>query len=282
MADTIGTVLREATRALQQNGCDTAALDARLLLQAATGLSHADIIADPDQLVREDHHEAFSAYLKRRLKAEPVSRILGVREFYGRDFKVTPAVLDPRPDTEVLVDAALGWAKTHPVSRLLDLGTGTGILAVTLLAEWPGSTAVAVDVSSGALAVAADNAKRLGVSERLTLVESSWFGSVEGTFDLIVSNPPYIREVDIAGLAPDVTDYDPHLALTGGADGLDPYRHISASARAFLRPGGAVFVEIGEGQAQDVSALFKSNNFNKLSEYKDLAGHIRILAFYLE
>lgn len=282
MADTSRQVLREATNALQQIGVETAALDARLLLQAAASLTHADIIANPDLVLSPDAVDRFNGFVARRLRFEPVSRILGEREFYGREFRVTPAVLDPRPDTEILIDAALAWGKGKSIQRVLDLGTGTGILALTLLAEWQGASAVAVDVSAEALAVAEHNAERLGLLPRVEFRHSDWFSAVDGQFDVIVSNPPYIPAADVASLAPDVRSYDPHLALVGGEEGVETYAHIAARAGAFLKPRGAVFVEIGAGQREAVTRLFLANGFKRLTVHADLGGVERVLAFCSE
>ena len=281
MAETLAQVLRRATEALRGLGIESAGLDARLLLQAATGLSHADIVAEPGQQLNAAQLQAFTLLMDRRLKFEPVSRILGSREFYGREFRVTPAVLDPRPDTEVLVDAVLQWGRSHPVRRLLDLGTGSGILALTLLAEWPEAEAVAVDLSPDALAVASSNAAALGLEERVQFQVSDWFEAVEGSFDLIISNPPYIARAEVSGLAPDVRNFDPHLALVGGEEGVEPYGLIAAGAKAALESGGALFVEIGAGQAKIVMESIISKGFNSLSEHVDLAGHVRTLGFCL-
>jgi release factor glutamine methyltransferase len=213
----------------------------------------------------------------RRENREPVSRILGEREFYGRRFVVTPDVLDPRPDTETLIDAALKLLR--PGARILDLGTGTGAIIITLLAQRPDCTGTATDISAAALAVARANAERIGVAGRLQLAQGNWFGAVAGTFDLIVSNPPYIPDRDIASLAPDVRRFDPGLALAGGADGLDPYRSIALGASGHLAANGMLIVEIGAGQADSVETIFSSAHFRPLARYADLGGHDRCLAF---
>lgn len=276
-AEALKPLLDEATARLKAAGCETPALDARLLLQAAAGVSREEIILAPQRMVPDEAVASFRAFIGRRASREPVSRILGWREFYGRSFRVTPDTLDPRPDTETLVEAAL--ALMPEGARLLDLGTGTGCIAITLLAERPGASGVAVDVSPAALAVAAENASRLGVADRLTLEAGSWFGPVSGRFDIIVSNPPYIPAVDIAGLSPDVRNFDPALALVGGADGLDPYRAIAAEAPGHMAQGAHVLVEIGAGQAPDVEAIFAAEGFAAASRHADLGGHVRCLAF---
>lgn len=274
-ADTVASLLAEGRRALAS--ADTAALDARLLLQEAAGLSHAEIVAGPARAIVAEAAAAYRALLARRAAGEPVSRILGRREFYGRDFAVTPEVLDPRPDTETLVEAAL--ALISGPARLLDLGSGSGAILVTLLAERPQATGVAVDIAPATLAVTVANARRHGVAERLQALCGGWFAPVSGCFDVIVSNPPYIADRDIAGLAREVRAHDPHLALSGGADGLAAYRAIAADAAGFLRPGGTVLVEIGAGQADAVTALFAGAGFAPRGRHRDLAGHVRVLGF---
>lgn len=276
-ADRVKPLLVEAAARLRAAGCGTPDLDARLLLQAAAGLTREDIILSPDAPVAKEDLERFAGLIARRAQREPVSRILGAREFYGRAFRVTPAVLDPRPDTETLIEAALDLMPAG--ARLLDLGTGSGTIAVTLLAERPDATGVATDISSAALALAAANAAANGVADRLSLAEGNWFGPVSGAFDIILSNPPYIPARDIAGLSPDVRNFDPLSALVGGDDGLDPYRVIAAGAAAHLREGGHVAVEIGAGQALDVTAIFGAQGFRPAGEHRDLGGHIRCLAF---
>jgi release factor glutamine methyltransferase len=260
---------------------DTPALDARLLLQHATGLAQAEVIAEPTQQVAPDLAARFLQLVERRAKSEPVSRIIGRREFYSRVFEVTPNVLDPRADTEVLIDAALARLPQDEAMRLLDLGTGSGIIAITLLAERAAASAVAVDVSSEALAVAERNAIENGVHGRTQFVIGSWFEGLQGTFDAIVSNPPYIVALDVDRLADDVKQFDPHLALDGGKDGLDCYRAIAKDAGRFLNPNGFVAVEIGAGQETDVVSIFNQNGFNCVEKQRDLAGYIRCLVFLL-
>jgi release factor glutamine methyltransferase len=275
--DQLRLLLARAAERLRQVGCETPDLDARLLLQAATGLTREDVILEPGRSLPAGELQHFETLIERRARREPVSRILGEREFYGRTYRVTPETLDPRPDTETLIDAAL--ALMPQGARILDLGTGTGAIAVTLLAERPDATALATDISPAALAVAAENAERAGVAERLRLMHGSWFEPVSGVFDIIVSNPPYIPAGDIAALSPDVRNFDPILALVGGEDGLDPYRAISACAARHLAEAGHVLVEIGAGQADEVEAIFAALGFGSPERHKDLGGHVRCLAF---
>lgn len=266
-----------AAARLRAAGSATPELDARLLLEAAAGLSREDIILDPGRVIGGGDLGRFLSFIARREGREPVARILGEREFYGRAFRVTPATLDPRPDTETLIEAALALMPRG--ARILDLGTGTGTVAVTLLAERADATGVATDISPEALEVARDNASRHGVAERLGFVEGSWFSAAEGLFDMILSNPPYIPAQDIAGLEPDVRNFDPGVALSGGIDGLDPYHAIASGAASHLAAGGHVLVEVGAGQAEAAAAIFAGAGFARVGQYRDLGGHLRCLAF---
>ena len=279
MSDTLRELIRRANVHLATRGIDTAALDARLLLQAVSGLRHEEIVAEPDLAVPPDVAVRFSSFIERRCKFEPVSRILGTREFYGRSFRVTPDVLDPRADTEAPIGAALALAGRKEPLRILDLGTGSGAIAVTLLAELPRATVVATDISAAALVVAKGNAEALGVVGRAGFVQANWFDGVDGQFDQIISNPPYIPLGDIAGLAADVRDFDPAKALDGGPDGLEGYRRISSGAGGHLTPNGHVILEIGAGQENAVNELFRGQGFVRESRHFDLAGHVRCLVF---
>jgi release factor glutamine methyltransferase len=275
---TLETLLLEAKTALIKADVPTPALDARLLLEHVLSFNHSDIIANQNHQPTDDQVATFETLLSRRLAGEPVSRILGIREFYGREFKTSPAVLDPRPDTETLVNLCLEYLPPDLEQTILDLGTGSGILAITLLAERPFKRAVAADLSPAALAVARDNARG---SRRIAFIESNWFENIEGTYDLIVSNPPYIPARDIPHLEIEVRNHDPHLALDGGEDGLDPYRAIASGASSHLAPGGIIAVEIGAGQADDVVNIFKTEGYTTIASHRDLGNHIRALAFGL-
>lgn len=278
MSETIASVLAAARKALIAADIDGSALDARVLLQAASGLAHEELVASPEMVLDAITRQKFLDYLKRRLAHEPVSRILGTREFYGRNFHVTSAVLDPRADTEALVEVVLERHDNEP-RRVLDIGTGSGAIIITLLVERQAFEGVAVDVSPEALHVAKVNGLANGVSSRLHLHQGSWFSGLGGVFDLIVSNPPYIPHGDIAGLEVDVKAYDPHLALDGGADGLFAYRAIAADAGQFLAAKGEIAVEIGAGQQAEVVSIFKAKGFSLLATRKDLGGHVRALIF---
>ena len=254
--------------------------DSRALLAHALGMAPDRLMIEHDREVSDDEMAAYEALLHRRLENEPVSRIIGRRMFWGRDFKITPQVLDPRPETEIIVEAALQGAQP---TRLLDLGTGSGILAVTLLAEWPAATGLATDISPGALAVAGANAEAHGVADRLVLAEADWWDGVEirdedGAFDLVVSNPPYIGADEMAGLDPEVREHDPEVALTPGGDGLTGYRAILGGLRARLAPGGRVMVEIGPTQGPAVAGFFTTAGLEHVTILKDLDGRDRVVS----
>lgn len=254
-----------------------------MLLQHAAGMSQTDLVADPDHIVAASAVASFDAMIARRADGEPVSRIIGEREFYGRPFAITPDVLDPRADTETLIDAVLPLARDIDSCRILDIGTGSGVILITLLAELPGATGTGTDLSKQALQVARRNAASCGVSARLDLVHTSWADGCMGLFDLIVSNPPYIPSADIAGLDVDVREHDPHMALAGGEDGLDAYRALLPQAAVLLSPRGHVAVEFGAGQHEAVVELARAAGLQTVGQacglFKDLAGHVRCAVF---
>ena len=270
---TAAEVLRRAIARLRVAEVADPARDARLLLVHAMGISPDRLtlhLADiPDAAQRLAYDQAIAA----RATRQPVSQITGDRAFYGRSFRVTPETLDPRPDTETLIEAALA----RPFRRVLDLGTGTGCILLTLLAERPEATGLAVDLSVAALDVARANAEALGLAARASFKQSDWFAAVTGDFDLIVSNPPYIAASEMPGLAPEVRDWEPRLALTPGGDGLGAYRAIAAGAMAHLREEGMILVEIGPTQAVDVSALFGGAGFSDLGVGQDIDGRDRVV-----
>ena len=218
--------------------------------------------------------ELYEIALSERLKRKPVAKIVGERAFWRHEFQVTPSVLDPRPDTETLVEIAL----QEPFSRVLDLGTGSGAIVLSLLADRPAALGVATDVSDDALNVAEWNAKQLGLAERVEFVRSDWFEKVEGGFDLIVSNPPYVSAEVYETLAPEILDWEPKIALTPGGDGLDAYRAICAGARTHLAPGGRLMVEIGYDQGQAVSELFSHAGLEDVTLHPDLNGKDRVVS----
>lgn len=284
---TLGALLASARQRLKAAGIDTAAIDARLLVEAATGLSRLDLLTRSDETVTTDVAARLASWIDRRAKGEPVGRILGMASFHGLDFALGPDTLEPRPDTEVLVDVALGAARQGKLPgvspdgtglRLLDIGTGTGAIAVTLLNKLPGGTGLATDLAPGAIDTARANAARHGVADRLAFVVGSYFEPVEGKFALIVSNPPYIASAVIAGLDPEVRLHDPMLALDGGADGLDGYRLLAAGADDHLLPGGMLALEIGYDQGEAVSRLLSDADFTSIEIHRDLGGRDRVVA----
>jgi release factor glutamine methyltransferase len=260
MAEMIRQAYAAAVRQLREAGVASPELDARLLLANAGGWSREAFMAQPDSALTPETAAHFAAAIARRAGGEPVSRITGMREFYGREFLLDEHTLDPRPDTETLIEAALDFAARkawHDAPlRLLDLGTGTGCILLTLLAELPYAYGIGVDISDDALIVAVANARRLGLESRATFVNGDWLDGMAGMFDLILANPPYVATDEIADLAREVKDHDPCRALDGGADGLDSYRRIATEVSASLVPGGALILEIGAGQADAVCDLF--------------------------
>jgi release factor glutamine methyltransferase len=277
--ETIANGLGVGRTLLANIGIKTAALDARLLLGEVVGLDHAGLLIAPERVLSAAERNRFIDLMVRRAKGEPVSRIIGVREFYGREFAISRFVLDPRPDTETLIEMVLARHDGQSARRVVDLGAGSGAIIVTLLAERPNWTGFGVDISPRAIDVTEINANSLGVSSRLTLITGSWFDTLAGNFDLIVSNPPYIAHGEIAGLAREVREHDPHLALDGGKDGLVCYRAIAAQAGAHLSSGGEVIVEIGAGQQEGVTAVFSGHGLKLVEQCSDLGGHVRALAF---
>ena len=280
-----GISVDEAQRILSKSfalaGIESGMTDARALIGAALRLSRAQLLAQSDRLLEPREIAAIDALAARRMKREPVSRILGRKEFWSLMLDVTPDVLVPRPDTETLIEAALdyvvrGGLRLEPL-RILDIGTGTGALMLALLQELPNARGVATDVSVAALHVARGNAERLKLASRCSFVACNLADGVQGRFDLIVSNPPYIARGAIALLDPEVRDFDPRLALDGGADGLDAYRAIAASVPPLLAPGGRLIMELGVGQAPPVTALFEAAKFIVLSVRNDLGGIARAL-----
>jgi len=265
--------LRAAVARLAAAGVADAPRDARRLLAHAMGIRADRLLLHLGEALTPAAAAAFELAVAARSARQPVSQITGSRLFWGRAFRVTRDTLDPRPETETLVAAAL----ERPFERVLDLGTGTGCIILTLLAERPAARGVGTDLSEAALAVAAGNAADLGLAGRVEFLASDWFGAVEGRFDLIVSNPPYITAAEMADLDPDVRDWEPHMALTPGGDGLDAYRAIAAGAGAHLGPGGRLLVEIGPLQGAAVSALFAAAGLARIRVLPDLDGRDRVV-----
>ena len=254
-------------------------IDARLLLEAAAGASRADILADPRRVLTDEQAAMLETYLARRERREPVSHILGAKGFWKIMLRVTPDVLTPRPDTETVLDVVLPLFAEHQRFSVLDLGVGSGAILLAILAERDGARGLGVDVSEEALAVARENAANLGLAGRTAFLRGDWTAGLGADeFDLVVSNPPYIPTGDIAGLAPEVRDHDPRLALDGGADGLDAYRELAPQIIRVLRPGGRFAIEIGPGQRQAVEAQMAAAGAVDLAATNDLAGRERVVS----
>jgi release factor glutamine methyltransferase len=276
----VAEMRRALAAKLRAGGLESADLDARILIGHALGLDHAALAAAATRKLGADEESAIAALANRRLTGEPVARILGYKEFWSLPLRVDAATLVPRPETETVVEAALAAIDTGgPRARKLriaDLGTGSGALILALLSELPNAFGVGTDVSAKALVVARDNARRLAQT-RARFVACDMTAALRGPFDAIVSNPPYIASGDIATLAPDVRDFDPHLALDGGTDGLDFYRAIAAAAPALLAPGGVLVVELGIGQTELVSHLFAAAGLAPSPPRPDLNGTPRAI-----
>ena len=260
-----GLTIEASRRALaaqfKASGIETPDLDARLLIGAALGLDHTRLAAQAARLITTDESKAIASFAQRRMAHEPVARILGHKEFWGLDFELSAATLVPRPDTETVVEAALEFFRSNSgikPFRIADIGTGSGAILLALLSEFPDATGIGTDISAAALTTAELNARRFGLAGRASFVQCDYAATLSGSFDLIVSNPPYIRSSDIATLDRDVRDHDPHLALDGGTDGLDAYRAIIPQAAALLGPDGVLIVETGHDQSTPVSDLMRA------------------------
>ena len=280
---TLGQILAEARRRFEEAGLATAVTDARQLILHLLDLRPVDLITNDRRPLTADELALVEDGIRRRLNREPVFRIVGRRDFYGLELGLSKDTLEPRPDTEVLVDVVLPHlariSSSKGEARIIDLGTGTGAIALALISQVANCRAVGVDLSVDALETADANAKNLGLSSRFETVRSHWFESVDGRFDLILSNPPYIRSGVVGMLDPEVRLFDPILALDGGEDGLSAYRMIASQAVKHLEPGGLIGLEIGFDQKQDVIKIFQSSGFKLLESRQDFGGNDRVLVF---
>jgi release factor glutamine methyltransferase len=277
-APTLLTAWKAAQARLKTGRIDSPSIDARLLLEAATGATRTDILTDPYREVTAEQAATLDAYVERRLRREPTSRILGKKGFWKIMLNVTPDVLSPRSDTEALLDVVLPAFPADRPFSMIDLGTGSGAILLAVLAERPAATGLGTDVSSEALAVARENAANLELDGRAVFLRTEWAsGLPDHGFDLVVSNPPYIASAEIETLDPEVRDHDPRLALDGGEDGLDAYRALAPEIRRILRPGGIFAVEIGWTQGEAVKALFEAEGFEDVKITLDLANRARVV-----
>jgi release factor glutamine methyltransferase len=270
---TVAQVLQLGTAALKSAGIDSAASDARTLICHAMQIAPDRLTLHLQDKLTQPANDLFQLALSARAQRRPVAQIIGRRMFWGRDFWVTKDTLDPRPETEHLVAEALRGSFTD----ILDLGTGTGCILVSLLAERPAARGVGSDVSGPALAVASRNAMVLGVADRAEFLQSNWFSAVSGQFDLITANPPYISADEMAHLSRDVRDWEPHLALSPGGDGLDAYRSIAAHVGAHLRPNGRLLLEIGPSQGAAVCAMLAEQSLVNIAVLSDFDGRDRVI-----
>jgi release factor glutamine methyltransferase len=268
---------RHMTQVLRAAGSETAALDARLLLSHIAGMNDTQLVMKADEAVPPAFDERAQRLIQLRAAGKPVAKIIGHKEFWGRRFAVSAAVLDPRPDSETLIEAALALLPEKQNVQLIDLGTGSGCLLLTLLAERREARGLGVDKSPAALHMARRNTHLLGLRHRVALRHGHWLRGVAMRADMIVANPPYIARADIERLDKAVRLYDPHMALDGGADGLAPYRRLIQPSFARLKSGGYLLLEIGATQSAAVSALMDEAGFDDIVLKQDLAGNDRLL-----
>ena len=274
----VGDALAECAAALEAAGFEEARRPARRLVAAARGVSAAEIFAYPEAPLSAAEAAQLAAMLQRLTRHEPFSRIVGLREFWGLDFLLSADTLDPRPESEGIVEAVLARLPDRTAAyRFLDLGTGTGCLLLALLSEFPAASGIGVDIAAGAAATARHNAQRLGLGERACFLAADWASGVNARFDAIVANPPYIATGAIAGLMPEVRDHDPPRALDGGADGLAAYRAITPDLPRLLAPAGLFVAEIGAGQADAVAEILQRSGLRLDGLLPDLAGIARIV-----
>lgn len=285
-APTLGGLLGEARAAFRAGVLETPDLDARLLVGGLLDVTTTVLLTRADAPVSDVDAVEVRAAIADRLSGRPVHRILGFREFYGQRLMLSPEALEPRPDTEILVEAMLPHARATIAATgecaIADLGVGTGAIGLALLAEAPGATCLGIDCSAGAVATALANAAALGLEQRYRARVGDWLTGVEERFDIIVSNPPYIVSSEIDRLSAEVRLHDPRAALDGGGDGLVAYRAIAGQVGSHLKSGGLVAVEIGEGQAGDVTAIFAAAGHKPLGRFADLSQIERVLVFNRE
>ena len=275
----LDTVLNRASQQLQQNGISNARHVAQILLRNCLDLDREAVLRNPKQSVQSGSVDKFYRAVSRRCRHEPVSRIIGFREFWSLPFKVTSAVLDPRPDSETVVAAALDFSENRKSEslRVLDLGTGTGCLAMAFLSERHNATAIATDISAEALSIARRNAVTLGFAQRCSFVSAHWCAGISDRFDVVLANPPYIPTAVIPTLEASVYRYDPHVAIDGGVDGGACYQQLIPLLSKVLRKGARVFLEIGLEQSELVTNILRANMLSVIEIREDLAGNARCI-----
>lgn len=277
---TVREALIAAATQLRHGGVERPERDARVLMRHCLGIDMAALIAAERDTLASESAARFQMTIERRAGGEPVSRIIGERAFFGHRLRIDAHVLDPRPETELLVEAALrDFGLQSGPKRFVDIGTGSGAIALAILAERPGFRAIATDISKNALACALENAELLGLASRFRALQGDLLDGVGGGFDFIVSNPPYIASAEIASLAPEVREHDPLHALDGGGDGLDFYRHILARAGEALVPDGRLYLEAGAGQAPSIRQIARSTGWRSVGVVQDAGGVDRVLVF---
>jgi release factor glutamine methyltransferase len=276
-------VLRDAVAALQREKIETASLDARILLQHVLHASREALLIAMSEPMEPAMQQRFLELIERRAKRVPVSHLIGKREFWGMEFRVTADTLDPRPDSETVIEAVLERCRDREKSyKILDLGSGTGCLSLALLKELPRATAIGVDISDGALAVAKENALLLGFQGRSQYLVSRWCEKVVGAYDIVVANPPYIPTKSIDALAPEVAQYEPKVALDGGTDGLQCYREMVPALPKVLNDSGFAVLEMGAGQHDDLARIAGDNALRVDASVRDLSGTVRCMVLTRE
>ena len=281
-ANSVGSCYLKLKKQLSGEGIESAAIDARMLISSACDLTYEQFVCQPGRKLNEYELQRLGELVRRRCMREPVSKIIGHREFWSLPFRVSHNTLDPRPETECLVSLALDTIRAESPDtdnlRILDLGTGSGCILLSLLSELPGATGIGSDISDSALDIARFNSKELGFENRSEFIRSNWFSDIADKFNVIISNPPYICREDLLELEADVRDFDPEIALDGGLDGLDSYRRFIPEVGNHIQNGGWLFLEIGAGQLEGIEQLLELNGFVTVSKISDLAQIWRCVA----
>ena len=278
----LGDTLTQLTLVLEQARFETPRLDARILIAAATNKEPQDILLHEELELSPEQTSRLDKLVTRRCAGEPISRILGEREFWGLRFRLSPDTLDPRPDSETLISTIMSITKEDKAKprQILDVGTGTGCLLLSLLNEWPHSNGIGLDIDFGAVTTACFNAEQLVMKDRSKFFVGDWLSSLEYRFDVIVSNPPYINTTTINELAPEVRFHDPKKALDGGFDGLAAYRQLIPQCRKYLKVNGLLVLEVGANQGRQVVELLSAAGLACIRAHNDLAGHVRCITCY--